>query len=74
MLNSHEELRVVVIRTWHDRGAFRARMILQCEPARVIVTDSIDGLCDQLRAFLELTGAGLTDAGDETGTGHDGHS
>ena len=60
MLSSHEEFRVVVIRTWHDRGGFRARMIVQREPtdrepstATMIVTDSLDGLCEQLRSHLE---------------------
>ena len=78
MLNGPDDSRVVVIRTWTERGEFRARMILQsdggdlrggpepddarlsagCAPtegvgmAQVVVTDSIDWLCDSLRAFL----------------------
>ena len=72
LLNGPEDFRVVVIRTWTERGQFRARMILQPgddtiddlldrppgeqaeldRAAQVVVTDSIDWLCDSLRAFL----------------------
>ena len=45
---------VVVIRGWFEHGTFRARMILDADSdaALVVIADSVDWLCDSLRAFF----------------------
>lgn len=65
-LNERSDSCVVLIRAWFDRETFTARMIVEPDAAaiddpeegaaQVVLTDSIDLLCESLRAVLVQRG------------------